>query len=286
VVNSAADLWPVLAGPFYHLQSWGDFASQFTNTKADGVTPTGIKNAPALADILRPYVLRRTIDSVGIKLPPLTVEEFEIEIDQVALDEITTELVDWTPERVSALINGSNVNDGNLARIRHKLGLAKAGPVSEYVKWLMEGAGQLESAGPIVVFFHHTDVRDRLYNDLHAYSGYEVNWIDGNITPKRLVETEAAFQGGEIDILLAQTQAAGQGLTLHRANTCVHAELPWTSVAVDQATARIWRIGQARPCTAHVLRAMGCWLEDVMASIVSGKRKAADNLLNLLTTNK
>lgn len=281
MVNSAADLWPVLAGPFYLMQSWAYFISQFTNVKADLVSPTGIKRAHELAEILRPHVLRRTMASIGIDLPLLEVNDYDIPINSAALDEISNDLADWTPERVRGMINADgDVHDGTLSRIRHTLGRAKVEPVAWHVQFLLENG-----SGPLVVFFHHTDVREHLFDILANECEYAVTWIDGKITPSQLAAAERCFQAGEIDVLLAQTQAAGQGLTLHAASTCVQAELPWTSVAVDQANKRIHRIGQTKPCEAHILRAQDCWLEDVMASIVDSKRAAADKLLNLLTTN-
>lgn len=282
MVNSAGDLWPMLAGPFHHGQSWWEFVCKFTELKPgfSGPTPSGIKNATDLANILRPHVLRRTLDSVGIELPSLTVEQVTIGIDPGALATAMGGLADWTPQRLQmALDANDDIRDEALSRVRHALGLAKIISTANYVTELMD-----QGCGPIVVFFQHTEVRRQLYEILSGLGGFKVSWIDGKITPAQLTAAESWFQAGELDILLAQTQAAGQGLTLHRANTCVLSELPWTSVAVQQAIKRTHRIGQTRPCVAHILRANACWLEDILSSVVSRKQRASDNLLNLLTS--
>lgn len=282
VVNSAGDLWPLLSGPFHHTEVWWDFVNRFADMKQgfDGLVPTGLKNPEELAQILRRHVLRRTIESIGINLPPLTVEQTDLDIDQGALATAMAGLADWTPQRLQkALDENDEIKDEALARVRHALGLAKVLPAATYAWHLMNA-----KKGPVVVFFQHTEVRKRLYEIL-AHWGFKVSWIDGKITPAQLTAAESWFQEGKLDILLAQTQSAGQGLTLTRASTCISMELPWTSVAVQQSHKRIHRIGQNKPCTAHVLRAKGCWLEDVLSSVVSKKQKASETLLNLLTTN-
>lgn len=283
IVNSASDLWPLLSGPFHHDQTWWDFVSQFTEIKQgfNGPTPTGIKNPEGLAQILRPHVLRRTIESIGMKLPRLTVEQTTLDIDSGALATAMAGLSNWTPQRLQkALDENDEIKDDAMARVRHALGLAKVLPVATYAWHLMQ-AGER----PLVIFFQHTAVREQLYNVL-THWGFKVSWIDGKITPAQLTAAESWFQEGKIDILLAQTQSAGQGLTLTRAWTCLIAEMAWTSVAVQQAVKRIHRIGQTKSCTAHVLRASGCWLEEVLSSVVSKKQKASEKLLNLLTTSK
>lgn len=282
IVNSAGDLWPLLYGPFHHSETWWDFVKRFADMKPgyDGEVPTGLRNPADLAQILRPHVLRRTIESVGIKLPTLEVKQVPIDIDQGALATAMAELGKWSPDRLrKALDENDEIKDEAMSRVRHALGLAKVLAVATYV-WHLMSAQQ----GPIVVFFQHTAVREQLYEIL-SHWGFSVSWIDGKITPSQLTAAEQWFQEGKIDILLAQTQAAGQGLTLTRACTCVVAEMVWTAVAVQQAVKRIHRIGQTRDCTAHILRANGCWLEEVLATVVSKKQRAAESLLNLLTTS-
>ena len=279
VVNSAADLWPTLAGPFQHDQTWWDFVNRFAEMKQDGLVPSGLKNAQELAQVLRPHVLRRTLDSVGIALPPLHEQHLAVTLPPAALADAMAWLSKWTPQRIASVLEaGGEIRDEDIARVRHALGLAKVEETAKYI-WYLAQQGAL----PIVVFFQHTVVRTALHRVL-SHWGLKTSWIDGKITPSQLTAAESYFQDGRIDVLLAQTQAAGQGLTLHRANTCVVAELPWTAVALQQAQKRIHRIGQTRVCGAHVLHAQNCWLEDILANVVSKKHKAAENLLSLLTT--
>jgi SNF2 family DNA or RNA helicase len=284
VVNSAADLWPMFYGALRQPIAYPDFCARFAERMAltdSGEKPVGLKNAPELAERMSPFTLRRTLDSVGIKLPSLTMQSQEFALPPETLATLMAGLEGWSPRRlVTALEQNDDLKDKELMRVRRVLGLGKCLAVATYV-W-----EQLtkHASGPVIVFFYHQDVRAELHRMLHTESGFRVGVIDGKTTPKQLAATEAAFQNGEYDILLAQIQSAGQGLTLHRSHVCCFAELPWTSTAVWQAAKRISRIGQTAACTATVLKVKDFWLEDVMAGIISKKQQASETLLNLLTS--
>lgn len=283
VVNSAGDLWPTFFGPMRRPADWWEFCNFYTNIKngSDGPKPVGIKNEDILADLMRPFVLRRTLESVGIQLPSLHFHTVDVPIDKKIMTEVLADLEVWSPQRLSAALeNNDDLKDTALARVRQVLGLAKVDAVATEAYNLLK-AGD----GPIVIFFQHTRVRERLYELLSTHAGYQVSWIDGKITQTQLTAAETWFQAGKLNVLLVQTQAGGQGITLHRSNLVIHSEYPWTSVALYQATKRVHRIGQTRPCDAIMMRAKGCWLEDLLSSVVTMKQRASDKLLALLTTS-
>ena len=118
-----------------------------------------------------------------------------------------------------------------------------------------------------------------------AAGGRVCSWLDGTVTRAQLVAAVDWFQAGRIDVLLVQTQAGGTGLTLTRSHRAVVAELPWTATALFQAVKRVHRISQTVACRADVLQAPGCWLDEAMATVVEGKRRAADDLMDRLTSD-
>ena len=71
-----------------------------------------------------------------------------------------------------------------------------------------------------------------------------------------------------------------------RTHRAVVVEPPWTATALMQAVKRVHRIGQDAACMAEVLIAPDCWLEDVMGGVVGVKRRAAAELLDLLTSRE
>ena len=279
MVNSAADLWPLAFGPLRLNIDWWDWCLRFTEIRQgfDGPTPTGILNAGDLAEILRPFLLRRTLSGIGIELPSLDYQSYAQAIPSTAMASIMAGLENWTPVRLAAALNlNDDLHDSAIARVRKVLGIAKAPGIAAHVHNLL-----VDNAGPLVVFFQHTDVRKYLFETLRT-AGHSVSWIDGTISRSQLGAAEEWFQAGQLDVLLVQTDAGGMGITLHRAHRCVIAEMPWTSVSLQQAVKRIHRIGQTRPCQADIVRAEGCWLDDVLASVVSRKHRATEQLFSLL----
>ena len=283
LVNSAADLWPLTYGPMRMQVPWWDwgqrFAAEVRQDSYGGIRFVGLKNADELATILRPHVLRRTLDGVGVKLPPLTMSQLSVAVDPAALNRVMADLEGWNPQRLlQALEDKDELHDSALARVRKALGLAKAAATAMHVRAILD-AGQ----GPVVVFFQHTAVREVLFEALRS-SGHVGSWIDGKVTKAQLGAAIEWFQSSRLDYLLVQTDAGGVGITLTKANRAVVAELPWTAVGLWQAAKRISRIGQTRACLVEILRAQGCWLEDALASAVQRKHLASQSLLSLLET--
>jgi SWI/SNF-related matrix-associated actin-dependent regulator 1 of chromatin subfamily A len=279
MVNSPADFWPIAYGPLRMQIPWWDWGIRFADQKVDAsgvIKFTGLKNADELAGILRPHVLRRTLAGLGIQLPSLTISEQRMPIASEALSRALAGLEGWNPQRLAAALEDKDeLHDTALASVRRALGMAKADGIAAHVDQIVRSGN-----GPVVVFFQHTAVRDRLFAALSP--SWKVSWIDGKITPAQLGAAESWFQDGRLDVLLVQTDAGGIGLSLVRGNRCVVAELPWTSVGLWQAIKRIHRLKQTRACLAEVVRAQGCWLEDALSSAINRKHLASQSLLSLL----
>ena len=282
IVGSAVDLYPLALGPLSSVYgpapSWWDFASRFAELKPDGFDgwkAIGIKEPELLADMLRPIAIRRTLESAGFALPPLTIETGKIELPSAALAEAMAGLEDWTPQRMAQVLEDTDeIRDAAISRVRHALGIAKALFVADAV---YNGGEQ------VVVFFQHQKVKDLIGQEL-TNRGLRVSYIDGTITRSNLAAAESWFQRGLLDVLLVQTQAGGLGLTLTHSHRVVVAELPWTATALYQAIARVHRYTQKEPVFAEIMQANGCWLDDVLAAVVQRKHAAAQKFLELLTT--
>lgn len=283
VVNSAADLYPLAYGSRLTDLSWLDFCTHYCDMRNDpfkGLKPAGIRNAAELAAGLRPHVLRRTIESLGIPMPPLDVARAQIDTNQAEVTRIMSDLSGWTPDQLTtALDNGDELRDAAMSRVRRALGGAKAVAAAEHVVAILRSG-----EGPVVAFFHHTDTRIAMHAAL-AHMGFVCSWIDGDVSSAQLRAAREWFQGGRIDVLLVQTQCGGQGLTLTRAHRSVVVELPWTAAALFQAVKRIHRIGQTLACRVELLVSPRCWLDEVLASVVARKERASDELMRLLTSS-
>lgn len=67
----------------------------------------------------------------------------------------------------------------------------------------------------------------------------------------------AAFQSGQLDIILGTLGAGAEGLTLTRASTIVLAQQSWAHATNAQAIDRVHRIGQTRGVQPIVLVTKG-----------------------------
>jgi SNF2 family DNA or RNA helicase len=96
---------------------------------------------------------------------------------------------------------------------------------------------------PLLVFAPHTQLVN-LAGARAEKAGYRVGYIKGGQTSKQRTATRIAFQDGKLDMLCANTQAGGVGLTLHRAHTSVFLERSYAFWREDQAEDRTHRAGQ------------------------------------------
>lgn len=277
VVNSAFDLYPFIASSLSRrlprqFTGW-EFMNEFTYVRKNfrgEMVPTGVVNEDQLWDLLKPFVLRRK----GILDIPLKMNTFPVKVDDQALKPVMAELAGLDPEKIEqAIIDEIDVEGGAISRVRHAMGLAKAKSASQYLQYLFFCC----NSGPIVAFFIHTEVRKRVMEDLEK-AGLRVAFADG----KSREDVQAIcdrYQAGQIDIFLIQYVTGGTGLTLTLGNRVVAIEMPWTAIALEQATNRVRRKTQNQMVIADILFAEGCWLEAVQAKVIDQKMRTAIKIL-------
>lgn len=100
-----------------------------------------------------------------------------------------------------------------------------------------------EPGGAQVVVFAPSKQLIDLATTAAAASGRRVGQIVGGQSPKQRTAAIEAFQRGELDVILATTQAGGVGITLTAARTVVFLQRPWSLVDALQAEDRCHRIG-------------------------------------------
>ncbi len=93
-------------------------------------------------------------------------------------------------------------------------------------------------------------------------------------------------QGPGFDVLILSPKAGGVGLTITAANHVIHLSRWWNPAVEDQATDRVYRIGQNRPVTVHLPLAihpdptLGAASFDLrLDALLSRKRRLSEDLL-------
>lgn len=144
------------------------------------------------------------------------------------------------------------------------------------LKLLKEVLGDLLGAGKKVVVFARflaelAAIEDYLANRNIAYSR-----IAGDVPMASRGEEVRRFQQEpECKVFLAQTRAAGLGITLTAADTAIYYSLDYSFADYDQARCRIHRIGQRNTCTYIHLVAKDTVDEKVLEALKQ-KRNVAD----------
>lgn len=121
---------------------------------------------------------------------------------------------------------------------------------------LMEAA----NGEPVMVFYYFKHEYDRIFEKFQEQ--YRIGVIDG-------AEDEAAWNNGEIDLLLVHPASVGRGLNLqYGGSIIVWYTLPnWNLELYQQANARLHRQGQTKLVRIYHIIAEGTIDEDVMQSL-------------------
>lgn len=84
-------------------------------------------------------------------------------------------------------------------------------------------------------------------------AGWRVGYIVGGQSPRERTAAVAAFQAGEVDVIMATTGAGGVGLTLTAADAVIFLQRPWSYVEAVQAEDRAHRIGSERHVSVEII---------------------------------
>lgn len=193
------------------------------------------------------YMIRRYKKDILKQLPDKTREWINFDI----------EIADYSNKRFfydNALAWAENEyftgyeTSEKMAKQRYLAALAKANSIAGAMKAadpkILELIKQIvEEKGSCLVFCKHHDAIDTLSNKLQNAKISHVK-IDGRSSSVDRKNAEIAFQNGKADVFLGSIGAAGEALTLTRADTCVFVEFDWVPAAMLQAEDRGHRIGQ------------------------------------------
>ncbi len=150
------------------------------------------------------------------------------------------------------------------------------GERSGKVTRLVELCAQIVDEGQaVVVFTQFASFVPDLAEHLRRALGVEVATLTGADSRTARAATVARFSDPQgPPILIASLKAGGTGLTLVRANHVIHLDRWWNPAVEDQASDRVWRIGQHQKVSVHVLVCPGT-LEDRIDEALTAKRKVA-----------
>lgn len=136
---------------------------------------------------------------------------------------------------VEALRKGVSAAFDETSALRHETALATLPYVIEHLK------DMLENTNKVIVFAHHHDVVDAIYEAF----GSEAVRLTGETSMNARQDAVDRFQNDpSVRLFIGNIKAAGVGITLTASSTVVFAELDWVPGNVTQAEDRAHRLGQ------------------------------------------
>lgn len=166
-----------------------------------------------------------------------------------------------------------------LSDLRHICGRMK---VPRAVEWI-GSRYDLTDGKPLVVFCHHKDVLSGIADQLSAlkqYTHIRHDRIDGSVSSKRRQEIVESFQSGGLDVLLCNTIAAKEGITLTAADTVLFIEREWVPTDEEQAEDRVYRMGQESQSVHAVYLSVANSIDEHFDRVIEGKRQVVKAVLD------
>lgn len=134
----------------------------------------------------------------------------------------------------------------------------------------------LESGEKLVIFAHHREVVDELYN---SYKEIAVKLTGESSTQERQSAVDQ-FQGNaNVRLFIGNIKAAGLGITLTASSNVLFIELPWTPGEVIQAEDRLHRIGQKNAVNVYYLVGRNT-IEETIVKLLHEKASVIDALMD------
>jgi len=237
-----------------------------------------------LAQLVGPFLLRRTKEVVADELPPRTDIEHRVVLtgaEQSLYERARLE----AKQRIARAAKDAHSFTvlTELQRLRQLACHPRLDDPGSLVPSSKLAAtrrivAELRASGHRALLFssfvqHLALVREALQAD-----GVSLRYLDGSMAPEARLREVDAFQAGEGDVFLISLLAGGTGLNLTGATYVLHLDPWWNPAVEDQASDRAHRIGQTDPVTVVRLIAEGT-LEERIVELHAEKRELARGLL-------
>ena len=271
VENSWVDLWSIMdfVQPA-HLGSLKEFVAQYHNPLRKPET-----NREALGQSLRNKVsplLKRRMKEDHLKgLPEKYVCPYEIEMPQIQLEHYLG-IIQKARESLPDPLSGQRKQHifsviGTLRDISLHPYLPifnEQGLVDFSDEEIINASARLMKTTEIldkicqkgekaIVFLISRKMQRVLQRLIKNRYGIYAHIINGEVTGGRRKSLIDAFQSTNgFNVIIMSPEAAGVGLNVTAANHVIHLSRPWNPAKEDQATDRVYRIGQKRPVFVHV----------------------------------
>ena len=181
------------------------------------------------------------MDATGYVLPPLSVEYLEVNPE--------LELDQYDRDGQGLLIRGSAMSMVDAAREKRSTLTDRVAELARVVTEL-----QPTTTDQLVIWCDLNDEQRAIEQALDA-QGVSYSTVYGSLTTDEVERRIAQWRNRETVALIGKPVMLGQGLNLQQANKCIFVGVTYKFNDLIQATHRIQRFGQTRPCAAYIIHA-------------------------------
>lgn len=248
--NDPGELWSVLQAAGLAQEAFGDWATFVELFKGRKTEHNGRSfgysweedPSDQVVERLRRVSLRRTKADVQSDLPPKLYSDRLVPIDRKVLEQCEFFLKEHGGVNGVEALLAEEVKFERMSAILSALAAAKVSALLKIVEEEFESKGE-----PVLVFAMHRMPVELL--------GKKKGWATILGGEKHRGEIVQQFQAGKLKGLACTIQAAGTGLTLHRAASSIFLSRSFNPMQNVQAEDRIHRIGQKR--TVQIISIVG-----------------------------
>jgi SNF2 family DNA or RNA helicase len=259
-----------------------DFLSRFCilQHRSYGEIVVGGRNLGELREILSCCASRLRLADVT-DLPPLLEDTISVEISKADREAIEASIDPATASELHVVL--TQLEGGieaawqrlqgmllPLMTTRRLLALAKAEAAADLVLAELDGG-----ADRVVLFGHHVEALKHIAARCVKHSPL---LLIGETPHQARDGIIRRFTEGLPRLLIAGIRLAGTGLNLQAGRRCIFIETDWTPAGHEQAVARLYRAGQARPVHSSIL-AVPDSVDTRVAEVLRRKRRVINEVL-------
>jgi len=259
-----------------YLDTYCDTYETFYATKIGG-----LKDADRFHEDTKDIIIRRNKSDVLKDLPELDRKFFHVELDAKLNKAYAAQLQELDDVLYAADSSSFSAQSQIIAiysRLRHITGISKVNDCVDFVTEFL-----LSTDRKITIFLHHQDVSHMLEVKLNSWLkdvGFEpVLNLHAGLNGNQRSELAEKFRTGNNRVMLASTQAAGEGLNLQFCSDAVMLERQWNPPREEQAEARFHRFGQLNSVSVTYMLASGT-IDEYFTELVERKRAIITSVMD------
>lgn len=281
ILNRPKDFWPILhiirPHEYSSFQTYGWKYCEAT-LRPWGWEFEGSSNLPQLAEEIKPFMIRRTIDILGHEMPDRNIQMELLDIDnREEYDHARLHFHEWMDSRGRTLSKNA-LKAQKLIQVGMLLQLAAKLKCRNLVKFIRDYRQEFPEK-KIILFCFHNQLMEVLKRRAFIPDEPFLAIHGGIPSAKRHPIIERFQSDPTCRVIVCKTLSAGAGITLTAAETSIFCELPWSASSLKQAAARNFRIGQKKDVEC-IMAAARDTIEHKVCQVLQEKQGLHDLLID------